>query len=131
MATNDQEFEFFAGERVTLRFPITDTDNVVPTTPKNLTGLDLFWAMVPQDDAGSFATTPLTVEKKSTVGPTEIDVEDFNGTQDRVLVELFNADTVGLTPGVYYFELEAQDGSQEPNTLATGTLILKANLVNT
>lgn len=127
MVQTDQEISpFFAGERKTLRFPVLDEDATPPTTPKVLTGVELHWGLVRQSDAGTFATSPLLVEKSTTEG--SVTTENYNSTDDRVLVQLFRADTIDLPAGTYYWQLESEDGGGEPTMLATGTLVISSNL---
>jgi len=136
MAKTDQNFTMYVGERKTARIAVVDQD--AADVPLNIsTGFDnVKWAMVAIDPAtGSFGTAPI-LEKKSTVaqsetGGNEIDFVNVDGTLDGADVQIINADTTSLSAGDYYHELEGFDTAGEGVVLATGTITILKNLVNT
>lgn len=131
MVKANQDVTMRVGERKDLEFPITDEDTV-GTPPYSMTGLTAKWGMVLQDpDTGEFPTSPLNVEKSSANPGTGITLGDLNGTDDLATVHLFAADTSTLPPGEYHHQLTLFDGSNEEVFLATGTITLTPNLVNT
>lgn len=115
----------FAGNVRTERFTVTDEDTS-GSPAFDLTSFVVKYALAPFGADGN----PLTEEplfEKTTADAAEVLVTD--GPNGEVEVYLVEADTVSLL-GDYYFELEAFDGSGNHVVLATGTLTVKPNVVN-
>lgn len=127
MATTGLTATMFANNPATLRFTVTDLDTA-GSPPKNLTGKVIKWALTKFGQDGSYKTTPLLVEKKTTNGG-ELTITD--GPNGKCEVYLVPADTVSLA-GDFYFELEVFDGSGLNGVVtSTGTLTINKNVVNT
>ena len=125
MAVTDQAVTMYAGNLRTLRVTVTDED-VVGSPAKDLTGLTVKWALSRQDTSGNFLTTPV-LEKKSTT-PSELTVTDAPGGEFEVY--LVPADTAALF-GTFYWEAEVFDATPAGVVVATGTLEILRNVVNT
>jgi len=123
MAREDQDDVFYAGNRRTLRFSIDDQDN--PGSKLNLTGLSFKWALVNKRSDGSYDVTHI-LQKTSAAGGIVV----TNAATGALEVYLLDADTLNLS-GDYYYQLEAFDGDGNALMLATGTLTIKRNIINT
>ena len=125
MAVTDQAVTMYANNLRTLRITVTDEDSV-GSPSKDLTGLVVKWALSRQDTSGNFLTAPI-LEKRSTT-PTELTVTDaVNGIFEVYLVP---ADTAALV-GTFYWEAEVFDATPSGVVVATGTLEIVRNVVNT
>lgn len=122
MAAINQDDSFYAGNKRTLEFTITNKD-VTPEAPLVLTGLTFRWAMSRLNSDGTYSKIPV-LTKSSTGGITVI-----NATTGKLKVVLDAADTVGFL-GKYHHELEAVDGSNEPTVVSVGTLNILRNVTN-
>lgn len=111
----------YANNKRTLRFTITDED-AGGSTPLDLTGYTAKWAISKEEGK----TTPIL--EKATGGNGITVTDAANGELE---VALDPEDTVSLKPQAYYMELEVFDGSNDGLVVATGTLTIKANIVNT
>lgn len=135
MVKTDQNTTMYAGERKTLRFPVVDQDNNDAALNLSTGFTSVRWALStinPSTD--QFSTTPI-LEKKSSVaqaetGGNEIDFSNGAGTNDNADVELIGEDTLSIS-GDHYMELEGVDVNGEIVVLATGTLTINRNVVNT
>lgn len=123
MAVKDQVDEMFAGNKRVQRFTITD-DDTAGSPPKDLTGLDIKYALSRFDDEGNFLVGPVLT--KDVAGGGIIVTDAVNGVLE---VTFLKVDTQALA-GDFYFELEAFDGTLESTVLATGTLTIIKNVVN-
>lgn len=136
MVKTGQDTSFFAGERKTLEFYIVDED-AAGAPPLNLTSAfsELKWALSTiNPQSGQVSATPI-LEKKSSVaqpatGGDQIDIVNGDGTDDVAQVQLVGADTATLL-GDFHMQLSGFDGNGEEQMLATGTLTLERNVVNT
>lgn len=126
MATSLARLEVFAGNYRVLEFAVKDLDtDPTGATPKNLTGMVVYWALARTKD-GKLNRTPV-VEKLS---PSD-GVTITNAALGLVEVELVRVDTESLISGDFYQELEIDDGTGKTLVVATGPVLLKANVENT
>lgn len=124
MATTGLTDTIFAGNKRVQRFTVAD-DDTAGSPPKDLTGLVVKWALSTVDKYGTPSTAAILSKSSAVSGVTIVDAT--NGIVD---VTIDPADTVSLTPTLYYFELEVFSGT-DPVVVATGTLLVKPNVVNT
>ena len=127
MPKTNTKITFFAGNYRKLQFVITNADD--GGNPLDLTNLTLKWAMS-LGTISSYSKTP-KLEKTEVAGITITDAS--GGLCD---VEIYSADTAsdntnGIKPSTYYWELEAEDTSNEFEVLAYGEIELKLNVENT
>lgn len=129
MAEINQNDEFFAGNRRTLRFTITN-DDLPDNPPFNLNGFEIKWALSRiSSQTGLPGTTPI-LEKCLSQGEIRVVSSADNNICE---VDLFKADTMDLN-GEFYQELElfvSADVNSESVVLATGTLTINRNILNT
>lgn len=123
MAREDQDDAFYAGNRRTLRYSIDDQDN--PGQKLNLSGLTFKWALVNKRSDGTYDLTPI-LQKTSAAGGIAV----TNAATGALEVYLLDADSASLA-GDYYYQLEATDGDGNKMMLATGTLTIKRNIIET
>lgn len=121
----DQDVSFVAGDRIDLRYTVTDD---VTGLVKNLSGVTAVqWKMSKKitrsDGTETFSSTPV-VSKSLGSG---ITVAAETGL---ITVALMNADTKDLSQGSYHSELEITSiDSSGPFTVAIGTVILLKELI--
>lgn len=124
MVTTGLTDTMYANNLRTLRFTVTDED-AGGSPPKDLTSLDLKWALARINSEGAYSTTP--VLEKSSDNASEIAKTDpTNGVCE---VYLDPADTLALS-GEFYFELEVFDPGGRGVVVSTGTLTINRNVVN-
>jgi hypothetical protein len=127
MAVTDQTISMFAGNRRILRFSVTDED-VAGSPPKDLTGLRLQFALARFTQSGQPSVATPVVDLNSVDDAAQVTMQ---GVDDEIIqVELLPANTQSLRAGDYYFEAEVVDGSGNSTVVATGTLTLNPNVVN-
>ncbi len=136
MAKIGQDYTFYAGNRLQLHIPVVDEDASGSPALSNLDTefSSVKWALSRFDAEGNVSTTPV-IEKKSNVaqaetGGNEIDFSNDVGTNDAADVQLITGDTDALS-GDFYHELEGFDSGGQSIVLATGTLTILRNVVNT
>lgn len=127
MAVTGQIDTIYQGNRRILRFTVTDEDTS-GSPAKDLTGLVVKFALAKIDANGNPIKTNPLLDLNSTAHPTQVIITDAaNGI---IEVTLLPANTSGLNPTDYYFELEVFDGSGNGVVVATGTLTVNVNVVN-
>lgn len=123
MASINQNDSFYANNKRTLEFTITNKD-VDPVAALDLTGKHLRWSMSRQNDDGSYSTNPV-LQKTLSSG---ITVTDAAGGVAEVLLDAI--DTLKLS-GKYHHELEVLDADDTNAVIvATGTLTILKNITN-
>lgn len=125
MAKTDQDDEFYLANDRVLAFSVVDED-VSPEVALDLTGATIRWAMSLVDPNSGLASPNPTLEKSTATGGVTI-TDAENG---EVEVAIADTDTDSLPPGEYYHELETVDASGNVTVVATGTITLLQNLVN-
>lgn len=110
MTTENQNFEMWQGESVTLDVPITDENNAAFA----MTGSTVAWKLT------TFGGT--LVLSKSTAD--DVSLEDSAGTDDMVRVVISPGDTRTVAPNSYYQECRITDASSDENVLFTGRVDL-------
>lgn len=127
MAVQNQSITLFRGNKIKLRFTVTDEDQA-GSPAKPLTGLVIKFSLAKFDDAGNpIRANPLLDFASDDASPQVVITDSVNGI---VEVTLLKVDTEGLSPSDYYVELEAFDVSGESVVVATGTLTLLQNVLN-
>jgi hypothetical protein len=114
----------WAGNKRVLAYTVEDSD-AGDGSAKDLTGLTVKWALSKMSSDGTYSTTAI-LEKAT--GGNGITVTD--AAAGELEVDLDAADTSDLA-GDYYFELEVYDATPEGVVVATGTLTINRNVVNT
>lgn len=112
-----QNFRIWTGNDLNVNFSVTDD---------NSSGLDLTAASV-RWRAAKDPYHPSVISKFSTVGTSEINIT--NTTAGLLTVNLNESDTNSLLPGVYYHELEVEDSTGNPFTVAIGHMTLEKSLI--
>lgn len=125
MANINQNDSFYANNKRTLHFSLTDKD-AEPAGPYDLTGKTVRWSLSRQNDDGTYSTVSLL--NKISTNPAQILIAD-PATDGVVDVFLTKEDTAKFS-GKYHHELEVIDGDAEPVVVATGTLTILKNIVN-
>lgn len=123
MATENNEYTIYAGNKHLLKFTITDSDN--GGVAKDLTGIGAQFALSRRISDEIYSTTPV-VEKDSDGPDVTIVAPASSGV---IWVVLNGVDTEDLQ-GTYYYELETVDGQGNTLVVATGDLEIKANVSN-
>lgn len=113
----EQNFVVWTGNDLNLTFNVTD-DN---SSALDLTGAAVRWKTAWEP----FETVILA--KSSTIGTSSLEIT--NSTAGVVAVRLNETDTNSLRAGVYYHELEVQDSTGNPFTVATGHMTLNKSLI--
>lgn len=128
MSKSSQDLKMFQGDKKTLKFTVIDEDNPTPDTPKDITALDIRWALVKfkTGTEEDWSATPI-FDKESTAGATEID-KTAPATGD-LEVYLVNVDTIAIKPGKYHHQLTTIEAGGEALVVATGVLTLKRKVV--
>ena len=121
MATLGQKDTFFAGNPRFYDFTIADDDN--PGSALNLTGMTARFALSRFTSSNTYSTTAI-LEKTTASG-----IVITSAAAGQLRVSLDPADTAALA-GDYYFELEIVDASSNPVVVATGTITILKNVVN-
>jgi hypothetical protein len=113
MAALQQNFQIFAGDGVTLEFPVVDQNG----NPYDLTGVQLLqWAM------GNYAiNTPLITKDSGSIGGITVGSPPTAGI---FYVQLNSADTKNL-PGFFYHEARLTDSSGIPRVVASGIVTIQ------
>lgn len=116
----------YAGNRRIQRFTVVDEDTA-GSPAFDLTGLVVKYALARFGTNGE----PLKSSPLLDLSSTGAQVTITTPASGIVEVELLPADTVDLTPGDYYFELEVYNGAEtEGVVVATGTLTVRTNVEN-
>jgi hypothetical protein len=113
-----QNFRIWTGNDLDVQFNVTD-DN---SSALNLTGVTARWAA-----AKDPYSTANSIYKTSTAGTSEI--QFTNSTGGVLKVKLNESDTNALLEGVYYHELEIQDSTGQPFTVAIGHMTLEKSKI--
>lgn len=132
MAKTEQNDTMYVNNQRTLEYTVTDEDN--SNNPLDLTPYtagapaDIKWTLSRIDQSGNVLKDSPVLEKKYTTAG-QITV---SGASNEVAgVNLLSADTASLTAGDYWMELELFDAAGERVVIATGTMTLLVNVVNT
>lgn len=125
MVVENQTDSMFAGNHRLLNFTLVDQDNDDAVLDISL--LDLKFTLARVSPSGNILVKHPVVEKKSTVVGEITKTDAPNGECQVVLV----GDDTETLLGDFYFELEAFDSTSESVVLATGTMTIKPNVVNT
>lgn len=127
MSSVNQNDSFYANNKRTFNFTITDRD-VTPNIPYDLTGKHVRWSLSRQQDDGSYSSIPLLEKTTADTSPVDV-IINADPTTGKVQVILQASDTIGLL-GKYHHELEVIDGAGQAVVVATGTILILKNIVN-
>jgi hypothetical protein len=116
----------YAGNGRQIKFTVRD-QNTAGSPVKDLSGASIRFAVTRISPNGQILTSSPFITKDSVHGSSEIDIT--NPTGGELTVFLLPGDTDNNMLGDHYFELEAYGGAT-PVVLATGTLTVRANVVN-
>lgn len=125
MTMFDQDATIVAGDRVDLRYTVTDDAtgdavSMIPATAISWQMSRIFSRADGTDDFSSTAAVSKILGTGITVGP----------AQNLVVVSLSNTDTKTLTPGRYHCELQVTSLSGSgPYTVARGEITLLKELI--
>lgn len=126
MALTGQNASMYRGNRKVLGYTLTDLDN--SGAALDITAYRLQWAATRTNASGQPIESAAVIDLNTDDHPAQVVKTDAaNGVMQVVLLE---ADTINLTPGEYYIELEGVDGSGNSEVFATGTLTLEPNVEN-
>lgn len=122
MAVTTGTATMYAGNKLALAFTVTDENG---GGAKDLSGFSVFWALSRFKADGTTPRTTAVLEKSTASG-----IAISGASSNVATVSLASADTTSLKPGAYYYELEVVDGLSERVVVATGTLTINPNVVN-
>lgn len=124
MVVKDQNVEIYQGNRRRLIFTVQDEEG---PGVKDLTGLNLTFAVARMNDEGVPLKKNPVIDHRTTDTPAQLVVTDpANGV---VEFTFLCPDTESLAAREYYWELEAHDATCGV-VLATGTLTVLTNVNN-
>lgn len=133
MASLNQNDTFYAGNSRVLQYTVVNADAAgspaLDLTAFGTDPADIKWTLVAVASNGSPVVDSPLVEKKRSLGTSSIQIT--SAATGVLQVKLAPADTANLAPRAYYSELELFDGVGGQVVVATGTITLLPNVVNT
>jgi len=124
VVTGTSDF-IYAGNRRQLLFTVLDQD-AGGSTPFDLTGFSVTWAMAILSDGVPVTSGPLINISTSTSA-----VVITNAAGGLLTVTLDGTLTAAIVPATYYWELEVTSAAGNSTVVATGTMDVRPNVDNT
>jgi hypothetical protein len=118
LAITGQDIELWAGDDAALDITLTEDDG---TTPLNLTGITLRWAL-----ADAYDKSRVLIDKSSDVSGGGIEIVDLVGGTLRIIVDAEDTASLGGQP--YYHELQITDPGDAGSTI---TMLIGAATIHT